>query len=169
MSEADIMEPAVPPPPASTAAQTVTVGCKLPNGLELHLDEMVEYKIPMPGGGYVIEKRSRRLPETFTLNGRAIDLARIAATGSVPHLIVGGYGITSGVPRDFWDRWLVANERSDIVREKIVFAMPDEGRAQGFALEHAAVRTGMEPIDPDAPGRTSPEFRKIQPGTRSAA
>lgn len=168
MSDAHIMVPAAETPPVSTAAETVTVGCKLPNGLELHLDEMVDYRIPM-NGGYVTEKRSRRLPDTYTLNGRAIDLAKIAATGSVPHLIVGGYGITNGIPRDFWERWLAANKDSDIVREKIVFAMADEGRAQGFALEHAGVRTGMEPIDPDAPGRTSPEFRKIQPGTRSAA
>ena len=97
-----------------------------------------------------------------------LDLAKIAATGSVPHLIVGGYGITT-IPRDFWERWLKANERSDVVREKIVFAMPDEGRAQGFALEHAEIRSGMEPIDPDNPGRLDPSLRKIQRGTMTAS
>lgn len=167
--DADVLEPAVAPPPASAAPDTVTVGCKLPNGLVLHLDTMVDYRIPMPGGGTVIERRSRRLPDTYTLNGSAIDLARIAATGSVSHRIIGGYGITTGIPRDFWERWLAANKNAEYVQKRLVFAEPNEGRAEAAAIEGAKIRTGMEPIDPDEPGRFNPDARKIQRGTMAVS
>lgn len=162
------MEPAIEQSPVSSSHDTVTVGCKLPSGIVLHLDDMIDYRIPMPGGGSITEKRSRRRPDTFTLNGSAIDLAKIASTGSVPHLVIGGYGITSGIPRDFWERWFAANEQTEIVLKKIVYAESNEMRARSFAAEHVEIRTGMEPINPDEPGRFSTEARKIQRGTTSA-
>jgi len=164
----DVMEPAVAAPPVSTAGDTVTVGCKLPNGLVLHLDEMIPYRIPLPGGGSVTEERSRRLPDTFTLNGSAIDLAGIAETGTVPHLIVGGYGITTGIPRDFWERWLAANRDSEIVKKEMIIAAGNEMSARSMAVERAKIRTGMEPIDQNDPGRFHSEARRIQRGTMTA-
>ena len=167
MANADVLEPAAAKPPLSKAPDTVYVGCKLPNGIILQLCAEEEYREPVMGGGTIVSKRYRRLPETYTLNGCSIDLARVAA-GEVPHLIVGGAGITPGIPRDFWEKWLEANKHSHLVRNKIVFAQRDEMSARSRAVELKDVRSGLEPIDPENPGSTSPDVRRIATGTKAA-
>ena len=90
---------------------TVTVGCKLPNGLV----------IDIPGKG------SHKL------------------AGARDSRIIGGYGLTP-VPSDFWDAWLAANAKSDLVTKNIVFAQATQAKAEGQAKELEGVKTGLEQL-----------------------
>lgn len=174
MAERETNTAAAPVAPVAhnrpTSADTVTVGCKLPSGLVLQIFVMEDYRAPTPGGGYHVEKRARRLPESYTLNGNAMDVSKMSV-GDVPHLIVGGYGITPGIPKDFWEQWLTDNEQSDLVKGGFIFAQPNETEARARARDGAKVRSGLEPIDPAAPGRLvgraiGGSVSEVQPGTR---
>jgi hypothetical protein len=169
MANADTHEPQGQPAPRTKTGETVTVGCKLPNGLVLHLDRMVEFKQPVMGGGIEKGMIAQRMPETFTLNGCSVTLSADGRVTDVNHLIIGGYGITPGIPKDFWDKWLEANKDTDFVVNRQVFAASDEMSARSVAIEQKAIRSGLEPLDPANPAATSPELRRVQPGTRTAA
>lgn len=169
MATADVAPaPGKEPAPVSRASDTVTVGCKLPNGLILQNFRMEDYQDQVMGGGTRTAQRSVRLEETYRVCGSSIDIAKMAL-GEVPNLVIGGYGITSGVPREFWEEWERTNKNTPLVRNGLIFAMPDDARARARAAEGAKLRTGLEPIDPANPGAASPELRKIQLGTMSAS
>ena len=124
---------------ATTSKETVTVACKLPNGLKLRLFEMIEHDEPVMGGGYRTVKIARKVGETITLNGCA------APFGVTKHL-VGGYALTLGVPADFMAAWMDQNKGSPLIESKqIVVHVKD---TEGAAREHAAVRSGLEPLSP---------------------
>ncbi len=161
-------EPRRRPRPASRAVDTVIVGCKLPNGLLLQNFVMEEYQEQVMGGGTRTAKRAVRLEETYRVCGSSIDLAKMAL-GEVPNLIIGGYGITSGIPREFWEEWLRTNARSDIVKNGLIYAESSDAKARKRAVEGAKLRTGLEPINPDAPNTAAADVRAIRRGTTAAA
>ncbi|EKY2017044.1 hypothetical protein QU220_004177 [Cronobacter sakazakii] len=100
-------------------AETIVVGCKLPNGL------VVEQE------GY-----------TVTLNG--------ANSSNV----VGGYGLTEGVDKDAFEKWLEVHKNQPYVKNELVFARAKANSAQSKATENASVKSGLEglPQDKPAPG-----------------
>lgn len=100
-------------------AETIVVGCKLPNGLVVEQD------------GY-----------TVTLNG--------ANSSNV----VGGYGLTEGVEKDAFEKWLEVHKNQLYVKNELVFAQAKANSAQSKANENAGVKTGLEglPQDKPAPG-----------------
>ena len=113
----------------------VTVMCKLPNGLHLDRDglrkvgdkDQVAY---VPG-------------DRVTLNG---------ANSSG---VIGGFGMTQ-VSADFWDAWLADHLDFPLVKEGIVFATPKAKDAAAEAQVMEGVRTGFEPIVPDAVAGVAP-------------
>lgn len=100
-------------------AETIVVGCKLPNGLVVEQD------------GY-----------TVTLNG--------ANSSNV----VGGYGLTEGVDKDAFAKWMEVHKNQPYVKNELVFAQAKANSAQSKATENASVKTGLEglPQDKPAPG-----------------
>ncbi|EGT5722946.1 hypothetical protein FZI38_01155 [Cronobacter sakazakii] len=100
-------------------AETIVVGCKLPNGL------VVEQE------GY-----------TVTLNG--------ANSSNV----VGGYGLTEGVDKDAFEKWLEVHKNQPYVKNELVFAQAKANSAQSKATENASIKSGLEglPQDKPAPG-----------------
>lgn len=97
-------------------AETIVVGCKLPNGL------VVEQ------GGY-----------TVTLKG---------ANSSD---VIGGYGLTEGVDKDAFEKWLVAHKDQPYVKNELVFAQAKTNSARDKAKENAKVKTGLEGLPQDKP------------------
>ncbi|MDK1195306.1 hypothetical protein QMW88_04050 [Cronobacter dublinensis] len=97
-------------------AETVVVGCKLPNGL------IVEQ------GGYRV-----------TLNG--------ANTSNV----IGGYGLTDGVDKDAFEKWLAVHKDQPYVKNELVFAQAKANSARDKAKENAKVKTGLEGLPQDKP------------------
>lgn len=124
--------------------KTITVGCKLPNGIVLHLDEMVDDYEPVMGGGSRKIKVAKRLPMTVTLNGAAVPVG----TPLPKHQISYGAGLTHGVDAEFFDKWLEANKEAPFVKNKLVFAATGRDSAEDQAKELEAVKTGLEPLDP---------------------
>ncbi|ELY4670902.1 hypothetical protein ACOJBQ_003914 [Cronobacter muytjensii] len=100
-------------------AETIVVGCKLPNGLVVEQD------------GY-----------TVTLNG--------ANSSNV----FGGYGLTEGVDKDAFEKWMEVHKNQPYVKNELVFAQAKSNSAQSKANENASVKSGLEglPQDKPAPG-----------------
>jgi len=141
-------------PPATTSTDTVVVACKLPHGLILRVFEMVEFDEPVLGGGFRRSKISQERPERFTINGFSHPQNRAPS-----HAIVEGFALTPGVPKELWDRWLSQNQRSDMVKNGLIFAQPKTEMAEAASVERKKIKSGLERLDPNAlPGvRTDAE------------
>lgn len=137
------------------------VACKLPNGIVLQNCVMEDVNEPVMGGGFKIIKQARRLPETHVLAGARVPAGRIAA-GDAP-LLIGGYAITTGIPKDFWERWVAANGDSDIVQGGFVFAFEREADLRARAKDGADLETGLEPIRPTQVDKEGRIIGKVDP------
>lgn len=127
-------------------AETVTVACKIPAGFWLRVFKLVDFDEPLMGGGLRTVKRAQELPDRVRLNGFA------HPQDSAPDQpIVGGFGLTHGVPKEFWGLWLEQNKDSDIVLNGLIFADPKPGMTEGQAREKSAVKSGLERLDPANP------------------
>lgn len=155
-------QPPAKPQPApiepQRSAATVTVGCRLPNGLVLQLFAMDDVTEAVPNG-YKSVKMARRLDETYTLNGTAIDIEKVKR-GEMTHLIFDGAALTSGIPKAFWDEWAETYKDSEFVKNGHVFAHATDDGARRMATERAGQRTGLEPIDPEHPELHQPGIRR---------
>lgn len=101
-------------------AETIVVGCKLPHGLRVDL--------VLSDAGNI---------QQFKLNG---------ANAS---RIVGGYGLTTGVPREPFERWIKDHAQLPYVRNGSIFIEGNQKRAEDVAKERRSdVKTGLEAIDP---------------------
>lgn len=115
---------------------TVTVACKLPNGIELELrDEEGNRQSHVIRGSAA----QRRLES----NGQMLESVRS---------VVSGYGLTE-VPKDFADEWFKRNAKYQPVVSQAIFVLPDIKSAQSKARELEKVKTGLEPINPDGDER----------------
>lgn len=117
---------------------TVTVACKLPNGL--HLENIT------PAGVKVrVTLMGARLP--VDANGREIQAFELA----------GSFGLTPNVPRDFWEQWVKENANYGPYKQGMIFAQDGRDNARAQARELEDVRTGLEPMPADkpAPGITA--------------
>lgn len=133
-----------------TGTDTVTMGCKVPNGVVLRLFDLVDVQLSM-NGIVLTEKQAQQREGEYVLNGFSIDLGKMA--GGIPpeHQIIGGFGLTSGIPRDFADEWFAQNAQSALVRNKIVFMERNENEARAHARDYASLQSGLQPVDPNDP------------------
>ena len=162
----------LPPPPEPTPAvrysrprttgETVAVACKLPGGLLLRVFDPFEYEDPQRDGSTKTVKSWRPVPDQqFAIRGPWVASAGQAynrTNSAVAELLPGGYAITYGVPKELWDKWLHQNKTTNLVKKRIVFAMPSLQAATEEARkpENRAVKSGMEPVDPDNPAQRMP-------------
>lgn len=129
-------------------AGTVSVACKMPNGLQLRNFEMTSRQEPVMGGGTREVKFAAHTGESVTVYGPATPF------GQAPRcLIVGGYAITPGIDADFFAKWLKDNAESDIVKNRVVFAHEKNDVTTDKAKAQAEVKSGMEPVDQNNPGK----------------
>jgi len=126
------------------ARETVTVACKLPNGLKLQLYRQEEGYEPVQGGG--TRKIVRHVPvdEPVTVFGPATPVGQAPRT-----LIFGGYALTPNVSKEFMDEWLQQNQKLDAVKNGLIFVQKDTHAAQDQATEQKSVKSGLEPLHPD--------------------
>jgi hypothetical protein len=147
------------------AGAKVRVYCKLPGGLRLRLFRMVERSEPVLGGGYRDFKQAEPEEKEVVVFGGA---QRIGEPQT--HMIIGGYGVTPGVDKDHWDRWLEANKDTPMVKNGLIFAAERPEFGDGEARDRETIFTGLEPLatdgDPRAP-RPSPNLTGIRAGTKS--
>jgi hypothetical protein len=103
--------------PEVTTGKFVTVCCKLPHGLWMEL--------AAPGK----------------------PITRILARGCNSTNIVGGYGITENVPKEFWDAWFEDHQGLKFVKNEQIWAYNTVRGAKSKALEMAEIKHGMERLD----------------------
>lgn len=145
----------------------VTVACKMPNGLVLQLEQKVEIREPLPSGGVREVTQWRRTPDVIEVKGNAVNFESLRRGMQMP-AIEGGFGLTHGVPKAFWDQWLEAHKDDDIVRRGLIFAVKTEQEARKEAATRSDIKSGLEPINPDDPGKFASDTRRIQVGTMTA-
>lgn len=104
-----------------SSTKTCTIGCKLPTGFLMELGS-----------------KERDNYRAIKLNG--INSAKI----------VGGFGITYGVPTELYDMWAKANAGRTMFKNGLIFKV--EGRDDASVSDMAKTlkdqKTGMERLDP---------------------
>jgi hypothetical protein len=152
---------------ATATGQTVTVACKIPQGLKLQLQHVI--KVPEQGS------KEHRMVDQNVFGGRAYYVHGpaypVAAPKGFPKppMIEGGYALTRGIPLKFWEEWLEQNKLAPYVvapdgaEHGFIFAYPDIESTAEAAREQEKMLCGLEPIstDTDANGRlTDPRLPK---------
>src|SRR6202035_4087445 len=127
---------------------TVTVACKLPNGLRLRLFEFKEEREATPLGFQTIKVGRPIEGQEVVINGTAIPFGQ---QPEEPH--IAGYALTYGVPKYFWDTWCEQNQDNDCLLQGLIFAHSEMASVKAEAKEHRSdgLKSGMEPIDPKSP------------------
>lgn len=132
----------------SNSTVTVVIACKHPHGLLLQLHAFSEVPEPVMGGGTRTVKLAHPAGEPVHIHGPN------APFGEAPKAeVVGGYALTHGVPKEFWDKWCEQNKGCAILKNELIFAYEKGEDAKAKAKENKAVRTGMEPVNPAEPPR----------------
>jgi hypothetical protein len=128
-----------------TGGETVIVVCKVPMGmlLDVHRKNVVQTLIL--GGG-------TRPEDVYTADsGKVFINGPATLKGNSPKCrVVGDYAFTPGVPKDFWERWMAEYKMWDAVKRKLIAAFKDMASAESFAHDHSEIRTGLEPLNPNA-------------------
>lgn len=124
---------------------TVSVASKAPFDIILKLYDLVEQSEPVLGGGFRTFKqyRERLGSKTFTIQGNSWP------QNKGPHQqIVGGYAITHGIPKEFWDEWLKQNENADFVKNNMIFAHTEAASVTSKATDQTEIKSNIERLDP---------------------
>jgi hypothetical protein len=146
---------ATPSPARSSASDTVTVACKLPNGLILRVFKMVERPESGPMHSRTV-KVAEVVGEPITVHGPAYAFGNMP-----PYMIVAGYALTPNVPKEFFETWFEQNKDSTFVQNKLVFAFESHDHVVGQAKEYEKNKSGMEPVDPEDLPRAFRGIRKF--------
>lgn len=138
-----------------SGTDTVTVACKVANGLELPEYVLGEEQEPMFGGGTRTVKVWKPTGRKIVLFGpaRATEQMR---QGIYPDFqLAGGAALTTGVPRDLWENIerVYTEHRYEAFLNRQVFSVGDAGRTAAKAKELASEPSGLEPVDPANPVR----------------
>ena len=115
-------------------AETVTVACKIPNGVYLDLkrgDEVVRVLLNGPGMPIALDPK-KRLPKK-----------------TIEHAVA----LTFGVDKGFWDEWLKKNAKFGPVKAGHIFAHGEQASVLDEAKDKEKNLSGLEAIDPDKPGK----------------
>lgn len=110
---------------------TVSIACKLPNGAHIQLRQSIKTKDG---------EMSEYVGERVTLNGMNASA------------IIGGHGITHGVDKEFFDKWMAQNKDAAFVKNGLVFAHEKADSVAAKAVEQASNVSGFEGVDPSKPG-----------------
>lgn len=138
------------------SGEKVCIGCKIPSGLVLHLDEMVSVSVQVLGGGVRDIEQSRPIPgETIRLNG-----CRAPWGENVGHEIKHNAGLTFNVPKAFWDKWCEDNEGSPLLENGVLTVERDRKSLVDILKDERERKSGLEPLIPD----TDPRIPKNRNG-----
>lgn len=146
-------------------AGTVTVGCKLPNGLILRLFNMVETQELVLGGGMRQIKEARNIGEKVFINGNMAPEGKALVDRFGEQIMsYSGFATTPNVDAEFWDAWYEQNKHSDIVRNGLVFAHTKSIDIKAEAREKEGVRSGLERLEGAEDKRVGNRRQKLPGG-----
>jgi hypothetical protein len=138
--------------PFPESTRTVTVACKIENGLQLQL----QVKQPRfvsnreSTGSEKIEAVNFwvKAGKVYFVHGPAYPVAPPKGYPRQP-MIEGGYALTTGIPVEFWNSWLEQNALADYVTSDMIWAEPDLDSAVAKARENEKLLSGMQPLSTD--------------------
>lgn len=136
---------------------TVTVGCKIPNGIIMRAFKM-EPRVELLQGGATREtKVAVPVGEPVTIKGPG----RLDRVQRGP--VASGYALTFNVDADTFEAWYAAHQHTDMVRNELVIAHAKQNEVSAVARANEGRRTGLEPMDPSGDPR-SPKRRQEMNG-----
>lgn len=150
VKKGEMLIPAVQPKVGTDSIKTVTVACNCPNGLILRVHTWIDNPNPMGNGGKEPPKIAIVDADVPPVRLNSVSVGRGADSKSIRYIIAGGYALTPNVDKDFWERWAKENEKSPLIKNKMVYALPTTHEAEQEALK-LNVTSGFEPMDPAAP------------------
>jgi len=133
--------------PRQKSGDTVTVICKIPMGMILHIHKAEDITEVTPAGN---RKTVRHFPDekagTVTINGPA------HAQNEAPRCkVVGGFALTEGVSKAFFDKWMQQTGIAlPAVEKGLIQAFPDNAKASAAARENKKALVGLERLNPNA-------------------
>jgi hypothetical protein len=137
---------------------TVTIACKLPNGLILRVFKLEKSQEATPLGQHDIDI-ARDTGKRITIAGNA------APHGKSPLApISGGYALTHNVDADTWEQWLAANINSDLVRNKMIFAHAKQNELDAEARANETRLSGLERLDTQGDKRMPTQRTQLSAG-----
>lgn len=145
---APAMAPVVPQQvkanPKSYAGEKITVASKLPMALQLQMcaprtEERHERATTWN------ETVFHKTGPVVVINGTAFPNADVPEGMERPQMI-GGYALTPGVDREWWEQWIEQNKEAPFVKNNLVFAHETNDAIRGEAREHAKVDSMLGPI-----------------------
>lgn len=91
-----------------------------------------------------------KLPHGLVLEMK--DSPPVAINGSLhASAVAHGYGITEGVPAEFFTAWAAKYKDATFIRKGMVFALPKTDDVKAKAKETKALKTGFERVNPEKP------------------
>jgi hypothetical protein len=127
----------------------VTVASKLPGGLWLRNFAFKDMTIHHPNGDSHTEKQAFEIEGSrVKINGYSVSFRKQA-----PYEIDHGYALTFNVDADIWDAWLAVNKNSDMVKNRVIFAMPKLEDVRSEVKKMEKVKSGMEQLQPEGDPR----------------
>lgn len=130
------------------ANETVTVACKIPNGLRLRLyKEMIKSEVVVGGG---VREVKQFFPDP---NVKEVVLQGFSHPQNVQPAtaIIGGYALTYNVDKQFFDAWMAQNKDAPYVKQGLVFADVKDANVHAQAKEKASIVSGYERLNKDKP------------------
>jgi hypothetical protein len=138
------------------STETVSIGCRLPNGYRLEVGFSVND--PGKGGAPFALYRKHEDYQVFVLKGlNQRSLLRDAQGkpfATAPAQIGREPFINQGVPKDFWDRWVKENPRSWALKTGQIFLVPKTDTSTTKAVVLDAKAKSPEVFAPLDPGVT---------------
>lgn len=133
-------------------AGTVTVACKIPNGLRLRVFKETKVQEPVMGGGTKEVPRFDQDGPEVVVRGPAVPF------GQTLQFAASGYALTT-VDAEFWAKWREQNKDHDAVKNGLIFASAKSDEVRGIAREREGTRSGLEPLqqrdDPRTPRKNA--------------
>lgn len=121
--------------------RTVTVACRLPQGIIIRDNVKITVEEQTPGGVRAVEQY-RPIGPRIRIKGPTVPGPFIRRVE-----VVGGYAISEGIPADVFQRWIDWNKDSAMVRNQLIYGHENGDRVRDWAKDRDSVRSGMEPLD----------------------
>lgn len=152
---------------------TVTVMCKIPQGLRLQLQHKMMRRIPTGRGSDndydKVEVNVFGGPAYYVFGPAVPAMGGVPDGYLLPKALEGGYAKTDGIPADFWREWLEQNELADYVVNRMIFAY-DDASAKSAARERGELKSGLEPLSREVDAKGQLMDRRVpKPLTGSVA
>ena len=124
------------------SGDVVTIACKVPMGMVLHVCKKVMMPRKMQDGSI------RDIPEYHRFGKEYRVYGPSHPQNAGPHCtIIGDYALTPNIPKEFYDLWYSQHRNDAMVLGRAIFAN-SSNKINGESKEYAKVKSGLERLDP---------------------